>query len=319
MPDRDESTILLTGGTGVLGWLLARRFAEAGHQVYLLIRKGSRKRLRERVSDYRQTESAAADRIRLFTGDLLDPALVDEESRGRILAACTGVVHCAHERRADKTRHQVFDVNVGGTRALLALAEQFEHDTQRFLHVSDLRVSGDHRGVYSESMLLVNQGFGGDHALESRLLAERWVRRARKTLPVTVLRTAHPVGVEADPSRIPDALRDALRGRPSLRARLAASPSLHVVLASHVADVAVAAYADPVSEGETLHLADPAAPTVAEVFAALGRGAPRTGLVGLPGPWAAYDTTATDSLLKRAGLERPSRAEVIEAVRGALG
>ena len=43
MLERDESTILLTGATGVLGWLLARRFAEAGHEMYLLVRKGSRK------------------------------------------------------------------------------------------------------------------------------------------------------------------------------------------------------------------------------------------------------------------------------------
>jgi len=168
-------------------------------------------------------------------------------------------------------------------------------------------------------MLLTNQGFGDDHALESRLLAERWVRRAQKTLPVTVLRPAHPVGIETDPSRIPDALKDALSGRPSLRARLAASPRLHVVLADHVADVAIASYADEASAGQTLHLADPSAPTVAEVFAALGRGVPRTGLAGLPGPWASYDTTATDGLLRRVGLTRPSRTEVVDAVRGALG
>jgi|GEM_PF-6907594 len=313
-----ESTILLTGGSGIVGWLLARRFAQAGHAVHLLVRKGSRKGLRERVSAFRALDCAAADRMRVFTGDVTQPGLLDDESRARILAECTGVVHCANERRWDKPRDQVFDVNIGGTRALLELAADFAQPVQRFLHVSDLRVVGDHRGVFTEGMALQGQGFGGDYALESRLLAERHVHRAR-ALPTTVLRCAHPVGVEPDASRVADPLTSLWAGRSSLRGRFLPSPYLHVVHGEQLAGLAVAAYADEEVVGCTLHAADPAAPTVNEVGASMGLGPRRSDGAGLPAPWARLDTTVADGLRRRAGLARPSSDDVLTAIRGAHG
>jgi nucleoside-diphosphate-sugar epimerase len=318
MPDGLDppETVLLTGGTGILGWVLATRFASEGIGVHLLVRKGSRKRLRERISAFRMEDAAAADRMRLCTGDLADPELTDGESRARLLAECTGVVHCGSERRSDRPRAQVFDVNVGGTGAVLALAGALERGCRRFLHLSDLGVAGDLRGVFREATLLSGQGFGDDFAAEARLLAERRVRRAG--VASTVLRCAHPVGVEADAARVPDVLA-ALRGaRPSLRAQLGRSPWVHVVLGAHVGDVALEAWRDPLCVGQTLHVADASAPTLREVCEAAGRLPPRSSALRTPAPWARIDTTATDALLRRAGLERPGRGALLDAIRASL-
>ena len=55
-----DSTLLLTGGTGVMGWRLARRFSQAGYGVPLLVRKASRKGLRDRITAFRAEAPAAA-------------------------------------------------------------------------------------------------------------------------------------------------------------------------------------------------------------------------------------------------------------------
>ncbi|MCO4770479.1 MAG: SDR family oxidoreductase [Deltaproteobacteria bacterium] len=312
-----SSTVLLTGGSGVVGWELTTRFARAGFGVYLLVRKGSRKALRERVSAFRLTDAAAADRVRLFTGDLLAPHITDDESRSRIVAECDGVVHAACERRSDKPRDQVFDTNLGGTRALLELAGTLEKPLRRFMHVSDFSVVGDHRGVFFEDDLFVGQGFGADVAAESRLLAERHVRRAMRSVPATVVRLAHPVVNKRDPARVADPL--AGLGRGSRRARWAQwlvhadPPLVHALPLDLMGRAVLAAFEEPDMAGGTLHVADPAAPTVTELLTALGRSGSAYSL-GLPAEGARLDTTGADALLRHAGIGRPSLADLAAAL-----
>lgn len=313
-----DSTLLLTGGTGVMGWRLARRFSQAGYGVHLLVRKASRKGLRERVTAFRAEAPAAADRMRLVTGDLLGPQLADDEGLARIVADCDAIVHAASERRSDKPRDQVFDTNLEGTKRLLALARELERPLRRFLHVSDLSVFGDFHGVAFEADLLVGQQFGGDIAAESRLLAERHVRKASRDLPVTVVRLAHPVVEQRDPARVADPLQSL--GRGSLRARLATmldpadAPWVHALPAALLADLVLAAFEDEHTVGATLHLADAHPPTADELFSALGR--PGSALsLGMPAEGARMDTTQAEALARRHGLVIPGAMDWMPRLR----
>ena len=336
--DPDQS-LLLTGGTSALGWAVATRLAAAGHGVHLLVRKSSRRSARERVADLRAQAPDAADRIRLVAGDLLGPGLFDDAVADRLRAECVGVVHCAVDRRPDVAREALFDVNVRATRELLAFAEGMERGAHRFVHVSDTAISGDARGAWMEDQLLAGQGFPGDPVSESRLLAERHVRRAMGALPAVVVRTVLPVGARTG---LPDpvtkllgrALELARSPLPALLRRFLLVPGaarrVHALPVGHVADAVAACWSDERVPGATIQIADPLAPTLWDWLAELSR------VVGLgrPGPDApramdlldgrfpatsvVYDTTHADLLLGRAGLVRPTCREGIEAFIGSL-
>lgn len=299
-------TVLLTGGTGVMGWRLATAFAAASFDVHLLVRKQSRKGLRERVSALRTEQPDVADRMRLFTGDLLDPALTDDEGRERLLAECDGIVHAACERRSDKPRDRVFDTNLGGTRALLELLDGMERSTKRFLHISDLSVAGDRGGVFFEGDLLVGQDFGDDCASESRLLAERRVHASKAR--ATVLRLAHPLVARGDEGRIPDPLAARRRWRPARRGE---PRWVHALPAGWMAEVVLAAWDDAGCVGRTLHVADPCAPWAREV------GVPADVAERLPASRCRVDTTETDRLLRARALRRPGLGDLLAALKPA--
>ena len=327
-------TVLLTGGTSALGWATALRLARAGDEVLLAVRKPARRGLRERVAELRATDPETAGSLRLIDCDLAQEDVLDPAARERVVQDCAGIVHVAADRRSDGVRRAVFDVNVRATRALLRLAQELDG---RFVHVSDLDISGDARGVWMEDQLLDGQELGGDPVRESRMLAERHVRKAMGEQSAVVVRCALPVGPRdgvQDPvwtllGRLRDLSRWPLPG--PLR-RLPFVPGggrrLHALPVDDLAAVVAAAWAD---DGPgTVHAADPFAPTLAEWVAAAsaalglappGRSAPgRFAIFGddLPVRCVAYDTTHADALLRRNGLRRPSWREGIALLIGSM-
>ena len=333
-PDR---TLLLTGGTSALGWAVARRLAVAGHGVLLAVRKPARRGARERIAAFRGEDPEAAGRLRLVNCDLGADPIFDERGLARITADCTGVVHIAADRRPDVPREALFDVNVGATRRLLELARTLERG-QRFVHVSDTSISGTATGVWMEDQLLAGQDFGGDPVGESRMLAERHVRRAMPKIPATVVRTVLPVARRERPDPVIATLQRlralARLPLPSLlkRVPVVAGPArrVHALSVDTVADVIVAAVDDEETAGQTLHVADPFAPSLAEWLAHVsvvlglappGPRGPGPSLLpaGFPAADVVYDTTHTDALLRRAGIVRPSWREGIEVLVGSVG
>ena len=96
--------VLLTGATGFLGRVLARRFAEAGHQVVALVREHD------------------ADLADLG----IEQALGDITSLDPVIAAavgCDAVVHSAAEVAPLARIDDYYDVNVRGTENVLAACE----------------------------------------------------------------------------------------------------------------------------------------------------------------------------------------------------
>jgi uncharacterized protein YbjT (DUF2867 family) len=96
-----DATVLVTGGTGLLGRVVVHRLRAAGCQVRVLTRNPSR-----------ATAVAGAE---LFPGDLRDPA-----SLRRALSFAQVVVHCASDIQS------AHDVDVSGTLSLIKAMRDLE-------------------------------------------------------------------------------------------------------------------------------------------------------------------------------------------------
>ncbi len=220
------ASVFLTGGTGRLGRPLAVRLARDGHELHLLVRKESRRGAREWLAALRTEESAVAGRIRLLTGDIARPELLDERDRASVLASADLVVHGGAAVGREVARDLAWLTNVRGTTHVLALAAELPA-LRRFVHVSDAAVAGDVFGPFGEHELLRNQRFAHPYG-ESKLIAERRVRASK--LPVTIVRPGRVVPVPW--------LVDAI-----------------AVLAE-----------DPAAEGACVHLVDPDDPSTPAVY-----------------------------------------------------
>src|SRR5262245_57869806 len=102
-------TAFVTGGTGFIGWHIARALAESGQRVRCLMRASS---------DVRRLAELGVDRV---IGDLTDLG-----SLRRAMVGADVVYHCAADYRLyARDRRQLYRSNVDGTRhVLIAAAEQ---------------------------------------------------------------------------------------------------------------------------------------------------------------------------------------------------
>jgi nucleoside-diphosphate-sugar epimerase len=117
--------ILVTGGTGFTGSHLCRRLVQEGHQVRVLVREHSDRR----ILDNLPIEWIQGD---LGDRDSLDWATQDVET----------VYHIAALFRPENvTRQQLWAANVEGTRNVLDAAEKA--GVNRFVHCSTVGVHGD--------------------------------------------------------------------------------------------------------------------------------------------------------------------------------
>lgn len=113
--------VMITGGTGFIGYHTAQSLLQGGHDVHLLIRSEEKMR------------RLFGDAITEFTvGDVTDPVAV-----ARALGGCDAVVHTAAMVSIDKKDAElVHETNVGGTRLVMDEAIAQELDT--IIHVSSV-------------------------------------------------------------------------------------------------------------------------------------------------------------------------------------
>jgi long-chain acyl-CoA synthetase len=141
--------ILLTGATGFLGMeVLARLLERTDHDVLCLVRAEDQDAAEERLDGvlatlYRDASSQRA-RVRALPGDLTAGIETPDEP---IDVVC----HCAASISFDLPLEEAREINVEGTRAMLALARGVR--ARRFVHVSTAYVAGTHTGAFTEDML----------------------------------------------------------------------------------------------------------------------------------------------------------------------
>lgn len=163
--------ILLTGVTGLVGSCLAPLLQEDGHELLCLVRPGNGKSAHARLAE---TLPFVAKRITVLSGDVTLPkAGLASADIARWKGTIDKVVHGAASIRFDESASEETRlVNIGGTRNMLALAEDLE--VKQFDFLSTVYVGGSAR-AFSERDFDVGQTTRNAYE-KSKLEGERLVR-----------------------------------------------------------------------------------------------------------------------------------------------
>ena len=171
-PRRGE-VCLVTGATGFIGSHVAERLVADGHQVRCLVRPGSDTALLEELG------------VELATGDL-----TRARSLARAVAGASHVVHCGAYVSDWGTAQEIRQINVQGTRNLLAAA--VDASVRRIVHFSTTDVYGyPGSGAIDEGHVATR--FRNWYA-QTKLAAEAEVRRAARDVEAVILRPATVYG-----------------------------------------------------------------------------------------------------------------------------
>ena len=153
--------VMITGGTGFIGYHSATALLEAGHEVCLLVR--SEKKMRGLFGDSIQN---------FVVGDVTDEATICEA-----LENCDGVIHTAAMVSIDKRDAQlVHDTNVGGTRLVIGNAVRV--GIPHIIHVSSVTA------LYNPKAAILNEhsppGTAKNAYGKSKVDSEVYVRKLQE-------------------------------------------------------------------------------------------------------------------------------------------
>jgi len=177
----------VTGATGFIGrHLVSELLDNREGEIFVLVREGSQQRLDALLRSW-----GDSSRVTPVVGDLTQPRLgVAPEWVGDHAGAVDHFFHLAamYDMTApDELNEQL---NVGGTREAVALAEALEAGT--FHQVSSIAAAGDYAGTFDETMFDAGQGLPSSYH-RTKFESERIVRE-EATMPWRVYRPAVVVG-----------------------------------------------------------------------------------------------------------------------------
>src|SRR6267143_3482597 len=158
---------LVTGGTGFIGRHLLRELAKRDGTTHVLVREASRARLERLIASL-----GAPTRMFPAIGDITSPGLgLSAEDRAKLEGA--DIYHLAAVYDLEASAEANERANVGGTRNVVALAEQVGG---RIHHVSSIAVAGGKwKGKFTEEMF--DEGQSLDHPYyKTKYEAESMVR-----------------------------------------------------------------------------------------------------------------------------------------------
>ncbi len=235
--------VLVTGAPGWLGTALVEALVRQGRSVRCLVQPGV------------DENQLAHQPVEIVHGDVRDRTAVE-----RAVAGVATVFHCAgliHPRAI----RELFEVNVGGTRNVLAAARK--HGCRRFIYVS----SNSAQGTTSKQVLMDEaQPCRPENAYgRSKLLAEQSVNRyqAEFGLPAVIVRPSMLYG-PGQPERMTLLMRMVKTGRP-----LVFGDGLNLRSMSYVGNVVdglLLAETSPVAVGQTYWIADERPYTTVEIL-----------------------------------------------------
>ncbi len=185
---------LVTGASGFLGWHVAQVLSQRGLRVRALARR---------------PESVRSLDAEVVPGDLRDAASLE-----RAVTGCSLVFHVAADYRL-WVRHpdEMYDANVGGTRALLAASERA--GVERFVYTSTVGCVGFVEGGLGDESTPVSLAAMTGHYKRSKFLAEKEALRAAAAgFPVVIVNPTAPVGDhDVKPTPTGQTIVDFLKGR----------------------------------------------------------------------------------------------------------
>jgi long-chain acyl-CoA synthetase len=296
----EQKTVLLTGGTGFLGTLIARRLLREDVRIMALVRSRSREegaiRLRKAWWDWPELTNEVGKRVEPVPGDLDAEHLgLGPSDLAAVMREVDVIINSAADLGLHKDIEDLRKTNVAGVRRLLSLAGEIQRERGllRFSHVSTAYVCGRCSGEIPEEF--IGTDFASNYE-RSKAEGEAVVRGSG--LPFTVFRPTMIVGETGRGwirtfNTLYYPLRLYLTGR--LRTMpIDPSSKVNLVPGDLAADAVVRITLDPRGAGRTVHLVPRAEdlPTVRELvdlareWAAeeLGVELPRARFVNLPRP-----------------------------------
>jgi dihydroflavonol-4-reductase len=171
-------TTLVTGATGFVGSHVARQLVSAGQSVRVLVRPNS------------NLEALAGLHVEYFEGDLRD-----QESLERAMYGIRRVFHVAADYRLWTPRpEEIYEINVEGTRKLLAAAQHAR--VERIVYTSTVAtIAVPRNGALpnEDTHATLDEMIG--HYKRSKFLAEQVaVEAVSAGLPVVIVNPTAPVG-----------------------------------------------------------------------------------------------------------------------------
>ena len=168
---------LLTGATGFVGSHVARALAEQGADLRLLVRTNS---------NLKNVADLKAD---LFTGDLRDPASLDEG-----IAGCDAIFHVAADYRLwVRDPDEMYRANVEGTRAILTAARK--NNVRRVVYTSSVATMGFTANALADENSPVSLANMIGPYKRSKFMAEQVaIEAARAGQHVVIVNPTTPVG-----------------------------------------------------------------------------------------------------------------------------
>ena len=276
--------VLLTGGTGFLGAQIARRIvSNTNLSLAALVRADNAedavRKVRREWWALPELRNEPGNRVNLVLGDISKPSLgLREEELGELVRNVTHVVHAAADLRLDGPIDAMRRTNVTGTANVLGIASRAneDHGLQRFSYISTAYVAGGRRGRIPETDLTDEHGFHNTYEL-SKFEAERFVREAGASIPISIFRPGMIVGDSFTgevrtfntvyyPLRL--YFEHGIRVVP-----VSSSSKINIVPVDYVADSIVKLTQKEEAEGLTFHLTPPfeSLPTIGELVGSVRR------------------------------------------------
>ena len=180
-------TYFVTGATGFIGKHLVRKLLEREGTIYVLVRKGSVKKL-DALREYWGTDDK---RVVAVMGDLGKPQLgVAAEDIKKLKGQVDHFYHLAAVYDLSADEESQVQVNVEGTRNTVEFAKAV--DAGHFHHVSSIAAAGLYEGVFREDMFEEAENLEHPYFM-TKHESEKIVRKESK-VPWTVYRPGLVVG-----------------------------------------------------------------------------------------------------------------------------
>jgi nucleoside-diphosphate-sugar epimerase len=239
--------ILVTGGSGFIGRNLVDALARQGHDLYVLVRPTSNRKLLEGKG------------VRFIEADLSDEKSLDalKDYQVEVIYHCAGLVE-------DKDLHKLYKTNVAGTDNICRYA--LGQRVKRVIYLSSVAtVSGNEQVPLTEDLPYSATNLYGLSKLEAESLVLEYRRHG---LPVVIMRPAMVYGEEE-----PHALDRIMR---LLRFRLlpvvdGGAHKMHMAYIQNVVSALLIALSDERFLQGTFFIADNEALTQLEVFSILSQ------------------------------------------------
>lgn len=284
----DRETVFITGATGLLGTEVVSQLLDTTPcRIYALVRAASVEEAAHRLHalwwEDKDLSAAIGHRVIPVLGDITRQEVMDVDRS--VTDAVTHVIHCAAETGVQKSRDELWRINVEGTRHVVQLAHAMPR-LKRFTYVSTAYVAGTRSGLIKEDDGLPSSFYSLYE--QSKAEAEGIVRSSG--LPITVCRPGMIVGNShtgrtRNFNTVYYVLKLMLQGR--LRCLpVSASQTVNVIPVDEVASRVAMLSFHPEALGETFHLTVPAdhLPTVGELVTAVRKWAREELHIHVPKP-----------------------------------